>query len=74
MYDKYVREPDAREMKAFVKVENAVENEWDEFFNLVCEEDDANLLNNRITNPVLLAFIERCGLTVEEVCTWYFMY
>ena len=73
MYNTYVREPHAKEMKAFVKVENAIANNWNEFTNLVFEEEVTNLLNNRIANPDLLAFIEKYGLTIEEVCIWYFM-
>jgi NAD(P)-dependent dehydrogenase (short-subunit alcohol dehydrogenase family) len=45
----------------------------DEMYDLITEEDLDDILENRIVNPEILEWIETAGLTVEDICTWYFI-
>ena len=58
------------EKKIFDKVDRAL---TDDLVDLVFEEDLTDLLEDRIANKDLTKAIEDLGLTVKEVCTWYFM-
>lgn len=74
MYENYVREATEEEMAVYEKVENAFDDEaMEDFFDLIADEDMDDLLDNKIVSPVALAIINEKGLTVEEVCTWYFI-
>ena len=74
MYNDYVRETTDEEMAIYNKVEEAFDDEEiEEFFNSVAEEEIEDLLKNRIRNANTKAIIKAKGLTVSEVCTWYFI-
>ena len=74
MYNDYVRETTDEEMAIYNKVEEAFDDEEiEEFFNSVAEEEIEDLLKNRIRNANTNAIIKAKGLTVSEVCTWYFI-
>ena len=74
MYANEIREATVEEMEIYNKVEGALnDEEWETFFNLVADESMDNLLDNKIENAEVLAIIEEKGLTVAEVCAWYFI-
>lgn len=74
MYANEIREATAEEMAIYNKVEGALnDEEWDTLFDLVADEPMDNLLDNKIENAEALAIIEAKGLTVAEVCAWYFI-
>ena len=71
MYAQYgVRQATADEVKVFNKVDDRL---TDELVDLVFDEELVDLLHNRIKNDELMKAIKSLGLTVEEVCLWYFM-
>ena len=70
MYANYVRTATAKEVKIFEKVDNAL---TDELVELIQEEDLDDLLKYSIKNPEVVKAIEALGLTVKEVCIWYFI-
>jgi succinate dehydrogenase flavin-adding protein (antitoxin of CptAB toxin-antitoxin module) len=51
--------------------ERLTEAEGDALFDLLCEEEE--LFRNKIKSKMLKAMIRSMGLTVKEVCTWYYM-
>ena len=74
MYNNYIREATEEEMAIHNKVENAFDDEAiEEFFNMVCEEEISDLLKNKIRNEETKAILKAKGLTIKEVCTWYFI-
>ena len=74
MYNNYIREATEEEMVIYNKVENAFgDDEIEEFFNAVADEEISDLLKNKIRNANTVATIKAKGLTVAEVCTWYFI-
>ena len=74
MYNDYVREITEEEMAIYNKVEEAFEDEEiEEFFNSIAEEEIEDLLKNKIRNTNTKATIKTKGLTISEVCTWYFI-
>ena len=74
MYADYVREATAEEMAIYTKVETAFDGEAiEDFFGIIADEDITDLLKDAITSTKALAIIAEKGLTVEEVCIWYFI-
>lgn len=65
-----VRQATESEIVTFKKVDSLL---TEELVNLVFDEDLKDLLKNRIKNQDLKRSIKALGLTIEEVCTWYFM-
>jgi hypothetical protein len=63
------------EVKMYKKVENILDTNdiWEEFFDLICDEEIDDLLDNTIQGESLLAMMEEYGLTAKEVCAWYFI-
>lgn len=70
MYNNFIREANGEEIATYNKVEDLM---TDEMFDLIQEEDLDDLLKNRIVNPEILEWVETVGLTVEDICTWYFI-
>jgi hypothetical protein len=70
MYNDFIREANGEETAIYDKVEDVM---TDEIFDLIQEEDLGDLLENRIVNPEILEWLATVGLTVEDICTWYFM-
>ena len=65
-----IREATEKEVEVFERVDGLL---TDDLVDLVFEEDLSDLLKNRIKNQDLKHSIKSLGLTVEEVCIWYFM-
>ena len=70
MYNNLIREANDEEIAIYHKVEDLM---TDMIFDLIQDEDLGDLLEGRIVNPEILEWIATVGLTVEEVCTWYFI-
>jgi hypothetical protein len=70
MYNNFIRKANAEEIAIYNKVEDLM---TDEMYDLITEEDLDDILENRIVNPEILEWIETAGLTVEDICTWYFI-
>ncbi len=70
MYNNFIRKANAEEIAIYNKVEDLM---TDEIYDLITEEDLDDILENRIVNPEILEWIETAGLTVEDICTWYFI-
>jgi hypothetical protein len=70
-----IRYATEKENAIYDKVEAAydrlTEAEGDALFDLLCEEEE--LFRNKIESKMLKAMIRSMGLTVKEVCTWYYM-
>lgn len=70
-----IRYATEKENAIYDKVEAAYERlteaEGDALFDLLCEEEE--LFRNKIESKMLKAMIRSMGLTVKEVCTWYYM-
>jgi hypothetical protein len=65
-----VRQATESEIVIFKKVDSLL---TDELASLVFDEDLSDLLKNKIKNQDLKRSIKALGLTIEEVCIWYFM-
>lgn len=74
MMNNYVRTATAEEIAIYEKVERAFENAdlFDEVFDLLDEEEMADLLANRVKGESLKAILKACDLTEKEFCVWYF--
>ena len=70
MYNDFIRKANGEEIAIYNKIEDVM---TDEMFDLIQDEDLDDILENRIVNPEILEWIETMGLTVEDVCTWYFI-
>lgn len=65
-----IRQATESEIVTFEKVDSLL---TEELVNLVFDEDLSDLLKNKIKNQDLKRSIKALGLTIDEVCTWYFM-
>jgi hypothetical protein len=54
-------------------VEAKLGDRADEAFDLICDEEIDDLVDDVIRGEDLLAILEECGITAAQACVWYFV-
>ena len=73
MYGNYVRIATEEEVATKEMVETKLGERADEAFDLICDEEIDDLVEDVIRGEELLAILEECGVTVAQACVWYFV-
>jgi hypothetical protein len=73
MYGQYVRLATEEEIATREMVETKLGDRADEAFDLICDEEIDDLVDDVIRGEDLLAILEECGITAAQACVWYFV-
>ena len=73
MYGYYVRFATEEEIATKEMVETKLGDRADKAFDLICDEEIDDLVEDVIKCEDLLAILKECDITVEQACVWYFV-